>query len=195
MTGSLGMVRVGWEGGIEGLNFFIPKFPLLNSENISRRKSGGLEAIHFYKLHFNNHMDKEKLAFSPKHCSFMLHRYSLLLFSHNAYNNNSNDNDDDNNNNNNNNNDNNHAMICKRGGLVIQHHNEIHDLKAELLSAVCKDVEVEPTLQPLSGETLNNGANTSSDARLDIHARRFWERQGSLIEFFHSKFFRSYLHQ
>ena len=74
-----------------------------------------------------------------------------------------------------------HAMICKRGGLVIQRHNEIRDLEAELLSAVCKDVEVEPTLQPLSGETLNNGANTSSDARLDIHARSFWERQRSVF--------------
>ena len=48
-------------------------------------------------------------------------------------------------------------------------------------STVCKDVEVKPTLQPLSGETLNNGARTSSDARLDIHARSFWERQRSVF--------------
>jgi hypothetical protein len=74
-----------------------------------------------------------------------------------------------------------HAMICRRGGLVIQRHNEIRDLEAELLSAVCKDVEVEPTLQPITGETLNSGANIASDARLDIHARSFWERQKSVF--------------
>ena len=53
-----------------------------------------------------------------------------------------------------------HAMICRRGGFVIQRHNEIRDLEAELLGTVCKDVEVEPLLQQISGETLNNGANT-----------------------------------
>ena len=34
-------------------------------------------------------------------------------------------------------------MICKRGRFVIQRHKELRDLKAELLSTVCKDVEVE----------------------------------------------------
>jgi len=68
-----------------------------------------------------------------------------------------------------------HAMIRRRGGFVIQRHSEIRDLEAELLGTVYKDVEVEPLLQQLSGETLNNGGNTSPDARLDIHARGFWE--------------------
>ena len=36
-------------------------------------------------------------------------------------------------------------MICKRGGFIIQRHNELRDLEAELL---CYDVEVEPGLQP-----------------------------------------------
>ena len=44
---------------------------------------------------------------------------------------------------------------------------------------VCKDVEVEPVLQEVTGETLNHGANKAPDARLDIHARGFWERQRS----------------
>ena len=35
------------------------------------------------------------------------------------------------------------AMICQRGGLVIQRHNEIRDLQAELLDMVCYDVQVE----------------------------------------------------
>ena len=70
-----------------------------------------------------------------------------------------------------------HAMICQRGGLIIQRHNKIRDLEAELLDMVCHDVAVEPTLQPLTGEALNRGANTASDARLGVHCRGFWERQ------------------
>ena len=72
-----------------------------------------------------------------------------------------------------------HAMICKRGGFIIQRHNELRDLEADLLSTVCNDVEVEPVLQEITGETLNRGANRAPDARLDIHARGFWERQRS----------------
>ena len=52
-----------------------------------------------------------------------------------------------------------HAMVCKRGGFVIQRHNELRDLEAELLDMVCCDVEVEPGLQPVTGETLNREAN------------------------------------
>ena len=33
--------------------------------------------------------------------------------------------------------------------------------------------------QEVAGETLNHGANKAPDARLDIHARGFWERQRS----------------
>ena len=62
-------------------------------------------------------------------------------------------------------------MICKRSGFVIQGHNELGDLDAELLSMVCKDVEVEPVLQDITGEELNRGPNTVADARLDIVAR------------------------
>ena len=43
-----------------------------------------------------------------------------------------------------------HYMICKRGGFVIQRHNEPWDLEAELLSMVCKDVEVEQLLQDIT---------------------------------------------
>ena len=63
-----------------------------------------------------------------------------------------------------------HAMICQRGGLVIQRHNEIRHLQAKLLDMVCCDVQVEPALQPITGEE-------ASDARLDVHCRGFWERQ------------------
>jgi len=68
-------------------------------------------------------------------------------------------------------------MICQHGGLVIQRHNEIHDLEAELLDMVCHDVEIEPCLQPITGEELNRGANKASDERPYVHCRGFWERQ------------------
>ena len=61
-------------------------------------------------------------------------------------------------------------MICQRGGLIIQRHNEIRDLESELLAT-------EPTLQPLAREELNRGANKAPDARLNVHCRGFWERQ------------------
>ena len=76
-------------------------------------------------------------------------------------------------------------LICRRGGFVIQRHNELRDLEAELLSTVCSDVEVEPVLQDISEEQLSRGANKAQDTRLDIqvHAHGFWGHQRSA--FFH----------
>ena len=65
-------------------------------------------------------------------------------------------------------------MICQRGGLVIQRHNEKRDLQAELLDMVCYDVQVEPALQPITGEKLARGTNQAPDASLDVHCRGFW---------------------
>ena len=62
---------------------------------------------------------------------------------------------------------------------MIQRHNELRDLQAEMLRMVCNGVETEPVLQDITGEELNRGANTAPDARLDIVARGFWERQRS----------------
>ena len=72
-----------------------------------------------------------------------------------------------------------HAMVCQRGCFIIQRQNELHDLEAEMLRMVCNDMEVEPVLQDVIGETLNHGAYKAPDARLDIHARGFLERQRS----------------
>ena len=68
-------------------------------------------------------------------------------------------------------------MVCRRGGFIIQRHDELRDSEAETLRMVCNDVAVGPVLQEVTGETLNHGANKASDARLDIHAWGFWERQ------------------
>ena len=42
---------------------------------------------------------------------------------------------------------------------------------------MCKNVQVEPHLQPLDNEVMNlKSATTSSDARLDVKAGGFWSR-------------------
>ena len=66
-----------------------------------------------------------------------------------------------------------HEMVCKCGGFIIQRHNVLRDLEAEILRMVCNDVEVEQVLQEVTMETLNHGANKAPDVRLDIHARGF----------------------
>ena len=46
------------------------------------------------------------------------------------------------------------------------------------LTAVCTDMEKEPQLQPLTGETiLPRSANKQEEARVDIRAKGFWNRQ------------------
>ncbi len=71
--------------------------------------------------------------------------------------------------------DSSHALSCSKGGFTISRHNEIRDLTAKIMSEVCHDVEVEPKLQPLSGEQLRlASANRDQDARLDIKARGLW---------------------
>ena len=37
------------------------------------------------------------------------------------------------------------------------------------------DVQVEPVLQPITGEELARGTNQAPDARLDVRCRGFWE--------------------
>ena len=55
--------------------------------------------------------------------------------------------------------------------------------QAELLDMVCNDVQVEPALQPITGEELARGTNQAPDARLDVHCRGFWQQQRAA--FFH----------
>ena len=48
---------------------------------------------------------------------------------------------------------------------------------------VCYDVQVEPALQPITGQELARGTNQAPDARLDVHCRGFWQQQRAA--FFH----------
>jgi len=64
-----------------------------------------------------------------------------------------------------------HALSCSFGGFPSIRHNELRDVTANLLSQVCTNVQVEPQLQPLSGESLSHRtSNTDDHARLDISA-------------------------
>ena len=61
------------------------------------------------------------------------------------------------------------------GGFPTVRHNELCDLCATLLTEVCPDVAVEPSLQLLTGEHLPTATATHADgARLDIVASGFW---------------------
>ena len=71
-----------------------------------------------------------------------------------------------------------HAMTCSHGGLTITRHNDIRDITANWLSEVCRNVEREPPLLPLTGENIVPlSANRHDDARADIRATGFWGRQ------------------
>ena len=72
-----------------------------------------------------------------------------------------------------------HAQICKVSGFIHMRHNDPTDFLASCMKEVHNDVEVEPKLQPLTGESLRHRtANTDPDARADIRVRGFWT-QGS----------------
>ena len=57
-------------------------------------------------------------------------------------------------------------------------HNDIRDIKVDVLTEVCPSVSIEPILQPLTGEQLQyQTANTEDDAWADISAQDFWENK------------------
>ena len=69
-----------------------------------------------------------------------------------------------------------HAMQCKYGGFDLRRHDRIRDMLAEMVDGVSYDVQIEPPLQPLTGERLRHSANKKPEARLDFTARGFWQR-------------------
>lgn len=68
-----------------------------------------------------------------------------------------------------------HALSCKKGGFVSLRHNLVRNITSSLLNEVCKDVRVEPQLQPLTGETFTPTTATGNEVRLDVCARGFWQ--------------------
>ena len=84
-----------------------------------------------------------------------------------------------------------HAQICKLSGFIHMRHNDPTDFLASCMKEVHNDVEVEPKLQPLTGELFRHRTtNTDPDARADIRVRGFWT-QGSNA-FFDTRVFYPY---
>ena len=46
-----------------------------------------------------------------------------------------------------------HAMNCHRGGLINCRHGKLRNFEANLVKQVCRDVQIEPMLQPTDGQT------------------------------------------
>ena len=67
-----------------------------------------------------------------------------------------------------------HILTCKKGGYVSMRHNVLRDVQAAMLTKVCTDVRVEPSLLPTDEE--RTAGNTAPGARLDISARGIWSR-------------------
>ena len=69
-----------------------------------------------------------------------------------------------------------HALDCPLGGYRTMQHDTVKNLLAECMrEGGVKGVEVEPQLQPLSGETFKyRTANKEDDARSDIKCFGFW---------------------
>ena len=81
-----------------------------------------------------------------------------------------------------------HAFSCKKGGFVSLRHNHLRNVTSSLLQEVCKDVSIEPTLQPLTGERFETESTiTGDEARVDIKARGFW--QAGQLAFFDVRVF------
>ena len=69
-----------------------------------------------------------------------------------------------------------HALDCRTGGLRIIQHNEVRDTLAQCMrDAGHTVVEIEPQLQPLTGEVFDyKSANKEDEARSDIKCYGFW---------------------
>ena len=73
-----------------------------------------------------------------------------------------------------------HALRCPKGGYTHIRHNDNCDSFANQLNEVCDDVEVEPCLQSLQGETFANRTTTIDDnAELDTKANGFFDSRFS----------------
>ena len=68
-----------------------------------------------------------------------------------------------------------HALSCPKGGFPSLCHNEVRNLTTDFVSEICSNICTEPTLQPLSRDSLpGSSSSTKTGACLDITAYGFW---------------------
>ena len=65
---------------------------------------------------------------------------------------------------------------------MLIRHNKLHHITLQLLTKVCNDVILEPTLQTLTGENFtSSAAHVVHDAYLDISPRGFWTKHQMIL--------------
>ena len=68
-----------------------------------------------------------------------------------------------------------HSQICKTGGFIHMRHDGPKNLWAKWCGDGFRDTEVEPLLEPLSGEVfVYKSAKIEEEARSDVRVRGFW---------------------
>ena len=68
-----------------------------------------------------------------------------------------------------------HALDCKKGGCIHSRHDQLRNLEVKPLSEAYQDREIEPQLQPLTGESMSfQLPNTEDKSPLDVKARGFY---------------------
>ena len=77
-----------------------------------------------------------------------------------------------------------HYICCSHGGFPSIHHNELHDITAELMSEVCYNVGTKPPLQPRNEHLIHWTANRVDGTWLDVAADSFWgnDRQHTFLD-------------
>ena len=70
------------------------------------------------------------------------------------------------------------TMPCRalKVDTFIKGHDEVRDISAKISKEISNDVETEPHLLPLTGESLSSSSNSANEARLDFSVRGFWQR-------------------
>ena len=70
-------------------------------------------------------------------------------------------------------------MNCKKGGFVIMRHNNVRDFEVNLVKTTFNDTEIEPYLQKIDKEGLNDlfGDNAIPDKR----ARGVWGQEKKIF--------------
>lgn len=78
-----------------------------------------------------------------------------------------------------------HSQSCQLGGFIIHRHDKAARLWASLSKQAHCDVEIEPHLQPLTGEVLSlKTANCEAGARSDVRVTGFWRNgQSTFFDF------------